>query len=106
MRELTNTHGVAFDEAIRVRDLVFHYPGKEDEVILNRVSLDVPRNKSCAIIGATGSGKTTLADIIMGIIMDITMVIIMVITMGIIMVIIMGIILMMGIIMMKLYRKI
>ncbi len=59
---------LSFDEAIRVRDLVFHYPGKEDEVILNKVSLDVPRNKSCAIIGATGSGKTTLADIIMGII--------------------------------------
>lgn len=59
---------LAFNEAIRVRDLVFHYPGKEDEVILNKVSLDIPRNRSCAIIGATGSGKTTLADIIMGII--------------------------------------
>ena len=59
---------LAFNEAIRVRDLVFHYPGKEDEVILNKVSLDIPRNRSCAIIGASGSGKTTLADIIIGII--------------------------------------
>jgi ATP-binding cassette subfamily B (MDR/TAP) protein 7 len=38
----------------------FSYPGKVDRPILNGLSLDIPRGKTVAIVGASGSGKSTI----------------------------------------------
>jgi ABC-type multidrug transport system fused ATPase/permease subunit len=43
------------------------YPGA-DRPALNNVSLSISSGQSAAFVGATGSGKTTLADVIMGLI--------------------------------------
>ncbi|MCR5748418.1 MAG: ABC transporter ATP-binding protein/permease, partial [Lachnospiraceae bacterium] len=53
-------------EAIHLKDIVFYYPEREDNRVLDGVSLDITRNSSVAFIGPTGAGKTTLADIILG----------------------------------------
>lgn len=53
-------------EAIRIKHLMFRYPNVE-QYVLNDVSLDIPKNKSIAFIGPSGAGKTTLADIILGV---------------------------------------
>lgn len=37
-----------------------------DEILLQNVDLEITENESVALIGETGSGKTTLADIILG----------------------------------------
>ncbi len=50
---------------IRVEDLSFKYPTGDDYVLKN-VSLEIPKNKSVALIGPSGAGKTTLADLILG----------------------------------------
>lgn len=55
-----------FNNTICVRDLSFSYPNT-NECVLKEVNLEIPHNKSVAFIGASGAGKTTLADIIMGI---------------------------------------
>ena len=52
--------------AIRVRNICFRYP-TIDKYVLDGVSLDIPKNKSVAFIGPSGAGKTTLVDIILGI---------------------------------------
>lgn len=52
-------------EEIRVKNLTFKYPTGEDFVLKN-VDVTIPRNKSVALIGPSGAGKTTLADLILG----------------------------------------
>ena len=51
---------------IVVQDLAFKYPRIPDSV-LHDVSLIIPVKKSVAFIGPSGAGKTTLADLILGI---------------------------------------
>ena len=58
---------IDFKNNLAVKDVFFRYPTSEDDV-LKGVSLDIPKNKSVAFIGPSGAGKTTLADIILGII--------------------------------------
>jgi len=51
--------------AITLENLGFQYPGTARPVIEN-LSLTIPRNSSLGIVGATGSGKSTLVDLILG----------------------------------------
>lgn len=56
---------MCFEDRIEITGMSFGYPDTETNV-LNRVNLIIPKNKSIALIGASGAGKTTLADIILG----------------------------------------
>ena len=49
--------------AIEIRDLVFTYPGTERPV-LDHVSLTIAAGQTVALVGATGSGKSTLIHLI------------------------------------------
>jgi len=51
---------------IRLEDIVFHYPNAEEK-ILDHVSLTIKGGCSTALKGPSGAGKTTTADIILGI---------------------------------------
>ncbi len=52
-------------DGIRVNNIYFKYEDAQ-EYLFKNVSLEIPTKKSVAFIGTTGSGKTTLADIILG----------------------------------------
>lgn len=54
-----------FDREIRIEDLSFRYPGSDRDV-LSDVSLTIPHQTSFALVGGSGAGKTTLADLILG----------------------------------------
>lgn len=54
-----------FRKILRVQNICFGYPGAEESVLKN-VSLDIEKGQSIAFIGPSGAGKTTLADIILG----------------------------------------
>lgn len=54
-----------FEQAIELRDLTYHYPNASAPS-LDAVSLSIKRNSFVALTGATGAGKTTLADIVLG----------------------------------------
>jgi len=58
---------VLIREAIDIDHITFAYSSKPDVVVLNDVSLKIPARKSIAFVGPSGAGKTTLADIILGI---------------------------------------
>ena len=48
---------------IEFRDVSFSFPG-EKHPVLERINLHIPAGTSLAIVGPTGSGKTTLANLI------------------------------------------
>ncbi len=55
-----------FDGSIQISDVNVSYPGT-DTPALTEVSLELPAGESLAIVGATGAGKSTLADLILGV---------------------------------------
>jgi len=65
-REEDNSSAIKFEKDIRVDNMSFKYPDSEKNVISD-VDILIPKNKSVAFIGPSGAGKTTLADIILGI---------------------------------------
>jgi len=54
-----------FRQSIQVADLGFRYPGRS-EPALDGISLEIPRGGRVALAGETGAGKSTLADLLMG----------------------------------------
>ena len=54
-----------FKKGVTVEHVSYHYPDSDTEV-LHDISLEIPKGKTVALIGPSGAGKTTLADIILG----------------------------------------
>lgn len=52
-------------DAIEVKGVTYYYPDTEEPVI-NGANLKIKKGTTVAFIGATGSGKTTMVDIILG----------------------------------------
>ncbi|MCT7948195.1 ABC transporter ATP-binding protein/permease [Ancylothrix sp. C2] len=50
-------------EAIHFKDISFSYPDHA-EIVLSDINLYLPRGTTLALVGGTGSGKTTLADLL------------------------------------------
>lgn len=51
---------------IHFKNLSFSYSGSERDYVLNNLSLKIPQNKVTAIVGASGSGKTTIVKLLLG----------------------------------------
>lgn len=59
------TTPLPLNEKITVQNLTFAYPDATEKVLEN-VSFDIQRGSSVAFVGATGSGKTTMAELLLG----------------------------------------
>jgi ABC-type bacteriocin/lantibiotic exporter with double-glycine peptidase domain len=71
-KELNHTSGVPigtetikFDHKLELRNIKFNYEGIA-KPILDDVSLEIMGKSTVGIVGSTGAGKTTLVDILMG----------------------------------------
>ena len=51
--------------AVSFRNVDFRYPSATGRPVLNDINLDIKRGETLAIIGATGSGKTSLVNMIL-----------------------------------------
>ena len=52
-------------KAVNLEDITYHYPNS-DKLIFNHASVSFPIGKSIGIVGASGAGKTTIIDILLG----------------------------------------
>ena len=50
-----------FKQGISVRDVCFSY---DERMVLDHVSFDIPRGSMVAVVGETGSGKSTIANLL------------------------------------------
>lgn len=50
---------------ISLRDVVFCY---EDKAVLNGINIDIPKKHTVALVGESGAGKTTVANMVAGLI--------------------------------------
>jgi len=54
-----------FKKNITLKNIFFQYPNSK-KTVLNNVNLNISARSKIGIVGATGSGKTTIVDIILG----------------------------------------
>ncbi|KAH6653974.1 ABC transporter [Truncatella angustata] len=50
--------------AIRLENVKHIYPSRPDVVVMNGVSLEIPAGKTTALVGASGSGKSTIVGLV------------------------------------------
>jgi len=56
---------LSFERTIKLQGVTFSYPNSARRV-LDDFTLEIPKNSSVGIVGTTGSGKSTLVDVILG----------------------------------------
>lgn len=60
-----NISKTKLEKSIELKNLFFKYPNSSDYT-LKDINIKIPANKTIAFVGKTGSGKTTLVDILLG----------------------------------------
>ena len=59
-----NEYAESGDVAISFKNVSFRYPGTQGRPVLHDINLEVKKGEMLAVIGATGSGKTSLVNLI------------------------------------------
>lgn len=66
MEELSSNPSFHLESAIECQNVSYRYKQIQDNWALSNVNIAFPKNKTTAIVGPSGAGKTTLVDIVMG----------------------------------------
>lgn len=53
------------DKSINIEQLTFRYPGAGNDPVLESINLNIPEGKTTAIVGMSGSGKTTILKLLL-----------------------------------------
>ena len=62
LKDLPNaTTKTSFEDVIELKEIQFKY---EDEYVLKNFSISVPKGKTVALVGQSGSGKSTIANLV------------------------------------------
>ena len=54
------------NRTLRLENLSFSYDGADRDYVLEDINLTIPHNRVTAIVGASGSGKTTIVKLLLG----------------------------------------
>ena len=55
---------IAFNNAIEFKNVNFHYPTREDVEVLKNVSFHTKKGEQIALVGSSGSGKSTIVKLL------------------------------------------
>jgi len=58
-------HELPDNKSIDLKNLTFTYPGAGNEPVLQHINLSIPQGKTTAIVGMSGSGKTTILKLLL-----------------------------------------
>ncbi len=56
---------MSFEKEVRISEVDYKYPNSKKD-ILNKAEMVIPAGKSVGVIGASGAGKTTVVDLVLG----------------------------------------
>ncbi|WP_291713826.1 ABC transporter ATP-binding protein [Limnobacter sp. CACIAM 66H1] len=59
---------VTFKQSLTLLNITYHYPTTPDRPALEQIDLNIKKGQVVGIVGKTGSGKSTLVDLLMGLI--------------------------------------
>jgi len=54
------------ERALAFEDISYAYPSAPDKIVLDRISLEIPANSFIGIVGRSGSGKSTMVALLVG----------------------------------------
>lgn len=66
IQHLTQQRFPPINGNIDYQNVVFHYPTRPDLAILKGISLHIEQGKKVALVGASGAGKSTIVQLLMG----------------------------------------
>jgi ATP-binding cassette subfamily B protein len=58
-------HTLPQNRGLSLNNLTFRYPGAGNDPVLENISLEIPQGKTTAIVGMSGSGKTTILKLLL-----------------------------------------
>jgi len=58
-------HLLPSNRGLSINNLTFRYPGAGNEPVLANINLEIPQGKTTAIVGMSGSGKTTILKLLL-----------------------------------------
>jgi ATP-binding cassette subfamily C protein len=56
------------ERGVRLEEVTFRYDPEAEEAVVRDISLSIPAKRTTALIGRSGAGKTTVADLVLGLI--------------------------------------
>ena len=65
VKMIEDNESISFEKEVEIKNITWNYQGNERKILSN-LSLNIKKGESIGLIGASGAGKTTLADIILG----------------------------------------
>ncbi len=65
LEDRKNKGNLSLEKQIEIRNVSYHYPDSDEQAI-NNVSITIPKGKAVAFVGSSGAGKTTIVDLILG----------------------------------------
>jgi ATP-binding cassette subfamily B protein len=62
----SKTDAIPENKTMRLENVCFSYDGAERDYVLENLNLEIPQNRVTAIVGTSGSGKTTIIKLLLG----------------------------------------